>query len=121
LLRCSKPAVGQFRTDTAQHTTEPFAGRRALACFTASGIGRVQCHRGAGAITPGEAVQELQHGAVKCAENLFLNPGGLIITEEDRAAVECAFDKVVAATHRVPGAVWSLGKTLVGNAMLARG
>jgi ornithine--oxo-acid transaminase len=45
----------------------------------------------------------------------------LIITEEDCAAVEYAFDKVVAATHRVPGAVWSLGKTLVGNAMLARG
>jgi ornithine--oxo-acid transaminase len=45
----------------------------------------------------------------------------LIITEEDCAAVECAFDKVVAATHRVPGAVWSLGKTLVGNAMQARG
>jgi ornithine--oxo-acid transaminase len=45
----------------------------------------------------------------------------LIITEEDCAAVERAFDKVVAATHRVPGAVWSLGKTLVGNAMQARG
>jgi hypothetical protein len=26
--------------------------------------------------TPGEAVQELQHGAVKCVESLFLNPGG---------------------------------------------
>jgi ornithine--oxo-acid transaminase len=45
----------------------------------------------------------------------------LIITEEDCAAVERAFDTVVAATHRVPGAVWSLGKTLVGNAMQARG
>ncbi len=26
--------------------------------------------------TPGEAVQELEHGAIKCAESLFLNPGG---------------------------------------------
>jgi hypothetical protein len=28
---------------------------------------------------------------------------------------------VIAATHRVPGSIWSLGKTLVGNAVAARG
>jgi ornithine--oxo-acid transaminase len=31
-----------------------------------------------------------------------------------------AFDAVIASVHRVPGAVWSLGKTLINNAMRAR-
>ncbi len=44
----------------------------------------------------------------------------LIISEEDCAWIERAFDAVTAAAHRVPGAVWSLGKTLVDNAMRAR-
>jgi ornithine--oxo-acid transaminase len=41
----------------------------------------------------------------------------LTITDEDCAWIESAFDSVVSASHRVPGAVWSLGKTLVDNAM----
>ncbi len=45
----------------------------------------------------------------------------LIITDEDCDLIDRAFDEVVAATHRVPGAIWSLGKTLVGNALQARG
>jgi ornithine--oxo-acid transaminase len=45
----------------------------------------------------------------------------LVITAEDCDLIERAFDDVIAATHRVPGAIWSLGKTLVGNAMQARG
>ena len=45
----------------------------------------------------------------------------LVITDEDCDLIERSFDDVIAATHRVPGAVWSLGKTLVGNAMQARG
>ena len=45
----------------------------------------------------------------------------LIITDEDCDLAEHAFDEVIAATHRVPGAIWSLGKTLVGNAVQARG
>jgi ornithine--oxo-acid transaminase len=39
------------------------------------------------------------------------------ITDEDCQWIETAFDAVVGASHRVPGAVWSLGKTLVDNAM----
>jgi ornithine--oxo-acid transaminase len=39
------------------------------------------------------------------------------ITDEDCQWIETAFDAVVSASHRVPGAVWSLGKTLVDNAM----
>jgi ornithine--oxo-acid transaminase len=45
----------------------------------------------------------------------------LVITEADCDWVVSAFDNVIAATHRVPGAIWSLGKTLVGNAVAARG
>jgi len=45
----------------------------------------------------------------------------LVISEEDCDLIEGAFDQVVAGTERVPGAAWSLGKTLVGNAVLARG
>jgi ornithine--oxo-acid transaminase len=41
----------------------------------------------------------------------------LTITEEDCTWIETAFDSVIAASHKVPGAIWSLGKTLVDNAV----
>src|SRR6266403_1197681 len=41
----------------------------------------------------------------------------LTITEEDCRWIETAFDSVIAASHKVPGAIWSLGKTLVDNAV----
>jgi ornithine--oxo-acid transaminase len=41
----------------------------------------------------------------------------LTITEEDCGWIETAFDSVIAASHKVPGAIWSLGKTLVDNAV----
>ena len=44
----------------------------------------------------------------------------LIISDEDCAWIERAFDSVIAGSHRVPGAVWSLGKTLVDHALRAR-
>jgi ornithine--oxo-acid transaminase len=44
----------------------------------------------------------------------------LTITDADCDWILNAFDAVIAASHRVPGAAWSLGKTLVGHAMRAR-
>lgn len=44
----------------------------------------------------------------------------LIISSEDCDWIINSFDEVIAASHRVPGAVWSLGKTLVGHALRAR-
>jgi ornithine--oxo-acid transaminase len=41
----------------------------------------------------------------------------LIITEEDCRWIETAFDAVIASSHKVPGAIWSLGKALVDNAV----
>ena len=41
----------------------------------------------------------------------------LCITEEDCGWIERAFDTVIASSHKVPGAIWSLGKTLVDNAV----
>jgi ornithine--oxo-acid transaminase len=41
----------------------------------------------------------------------------LVITEEDCGWIEKAFDTVIASSHKVPGAIWSLGKTLVDNAV----
>jgi ornithine--oxo-acid transaminase len=41
----------------------------------------------------------------------------LCITEEDCSWIEKAFDTVIASSHKVPGAIWSLGKTLVDNAV----
>jgi ornithine--oxo-acid transaminase len=41
----------------------------------------------------------------------------LTITEEDCNWIETAFDSVIASSHKVPGAIWSLGKTLVDNAI----
>ncbi len=43
----------------------------------------------------------------------------LTITDEDCEWIERGFDQVIAGAHRVPGAVWSLGKTLVDNALRA--
>jgi ornithine--oxo-acid transaminase len=41
----------------------------------------------------------------------------LVITEDDCNWIEKSFDDVIAASHKVPGAIWSLGKTLVDNAV----
>lgn len=41
----------------------------------------------------------------------------LVVTDEDCKWIEDSFDSVIAASHRVPGAVWSLGKTLMDNAI----
>jgi ornithine--oxo-acid transaminase len=43
-----------------------------------------------------------------------------IISDEDCEWLERSFDSVIADAHRVPGAVWSLGKTLVDNALRTR-
>jgi len=41
----------------------------------------------------------------------------LLITDQDCDRIEGAFDMVIAESHRVPGAIWSLGKTLVECAL----
>jgi len=41
----------------------------------------------------------------------------LTITEDDCKWIETSFESVIAASHQVPGAIWSLGKTLVDNAV----
>ncbi len=43
----------------------------------------------------------------------------LIITDMDCGWIERGFDAAIAASHRVPGAVWSLGRNLVDNAFRA--
>jgi ornithine--oxo-acid transaminase len=44
----------------------------------------------------------------------------LNLTDADCEWIERAFDAVIADAHRVPGAAWSLGKTLVDHALKAR-
>lgn len=43
-----------------------------------------------------------------------------LITDEDCAWIENGFDQVIGESHKVPGAIWSLGKTLIENAMAAK-
>jgi len=43
-----------------------------------------------------------------------------VINDDDCAWIESAFEKVIAESHRVPGAIWSLGKTLIENALAAK-
>jgi ornithine--oxo-acid transaminase len=43
------------------------------------------------------------------------------ITDADCAWIETGFESVIADAHRVPGAVWSLGKTLTENVRKAGG
>jgi ornithine--oxo-acid transaminase len=45
----------------------------------------------------------------------------LVISSQDVEWILTAFDAVIVASHRVPGAIWSLGKTLIDNAVRARG
>ncbi len=44
----------------------------------------------------------------------------LIITDQDCDWIEKSFEAVIADAHRVPGAIWSLGKTLIENAARSR-
>jgi ornithine--oxo-acid transaminase len=44
----------------------------------------------------------------------------LILSDDDCEWIARAFDAVIAGAHRVPGAVWTLGKTLVEHAVRAR-
>jgi ornithine--oxo-acid transaminase len=44
----------------------------------------------------------------------------LVLSDRDCAWIERSFDAVIADSHKVPGAVWSLGKTLVDHAIRAR-
>ncbi|WP_398469995.1 aminobacteriohopanetriol synthase HpnO [Tardiphaga sp.] len=41
----------------------------------------------------------------------------LTVTEEDTKWITDSFRTVIADSHKVPGAIWSLGKTLVDNAV----
>ena len=43
-----------------------------------------------------------------------------VITGDDCTWIENAFDQVIGESHRVPGAIWSLGKTLIENAMATK-
>ncbi len=44
----------------------------------------------------------------------------LVIDDSDCDWIEGAFDAAIADSHRVPGAVWSLGRTLADHALRAR-
>ncbi|MDW6026156.1 aminotransferase class III-fold pyridoxal phosphate-dependent enzyme [Mesorhizobium sp. BAC0120] len=44
----------------------------------------------------------------------------LVIDETDRVWIRDAFDAVIADCHRVPGAVWDLGRTLAGHSLRSR-
>jgi ornithine--oxo-acid transaminase len=44
----------------------------------------------------------------------------LIINDTDCDWIEQSFEQVIADSHKVPGAVWSLGKTLAENAIKSR-
>jgi ornithine--oxo-acid transaminase len=44
----------------------------------------------------------------------------LIISDADCDRIEQSFETVIADAHRVPGAVWSLGRTLIENAVRSR-
>ena len=41
----------------------------------------------------------------------------LVINDDDCKWIVDSFDATIAASHQVPGAIWSLGKTLVDNAL----
>jgi ornithine--oxo-acid transaminase len=48
----------------------------------------------------------------------FLPP--LVINDQDKDRILAALDDVIADCHKVPGAIWDLGKTLAGHAMKSK-
>lgn len=48
----------------------------------------------------------------------FLPP--LVINDRDRDWILSALEEVIADCHKVPGAIWDLGKTLTGHALKAK-
>jgi ornithine--oxo-acid transaminase len=44
----------------------------------------------------------------------------LVISDSDCDWILSSFDSVIAESHRVPGAIWSLGKNLAGHAMQSK-
>jgi ornithine--oxo-acid transaminase len=44
----------------------------------------------------------------------------LILAQEDRAWIHRGFEQVIADSHRVPGAVWDLGRTLASHSLKTR-
>jgi ornithine--oxo-acid transaminase len=44
----------------------------------------------------------------------------LVIGQRDREWIRDSFEAVIADSHRVPGAVWDLGRTLAGHSLKAR-
>jgi ornithine--oxo-acid transaminase len=44
----------------------------------------------------------------------------LTLTQDDRRWIRGAFDDVIADSHRVPGAIWDLGRTLAAHSLKAR-
>jgi ornithine--oxo-acid transaminase len=44
----------------------------------------------------------------------------LVISDSDCDWILSGFDSVIAENHRVPGAIWLLGKNLIGHAMQAK-
>jgi ornithine--oxo-acid transaminase len=44
----------------------------------------------------------------------------LTLNQEDRAWIRRGFEQVVADSHRVPGAIWDLGRTLAAHSLKAR-
>ena len=44
----------------------------------------------------------------------------LTLNEEDRTWIRRGFEQVVADSHRVPGAIWDLGRTLAAHSLKAR-
>lgn len=44
----------------------------------------------------------------------------LNLTQKDRDWVVNSFDHAIADTHKVPGSIWSLGKTLAGHALKSK-
>lgn len=48
----------------------------------------------------------------------FLPP--LVLTAKDRDWILGALDAVIADCHKVPGAIWDLGKTLAGHALKSK-
>jgi ornithine--oxo-acid transaminase len=55
-----------------------------------------------------------------CNHTVKLLPA-LVISEDDCAWMETAFSEVIADSHRFPGAVWSLGKTLANAGKVRAG
>ena len=116
-VRYVVPAVPSFGQQLGLHAADdPLDLRSAAVLVLDQDTNEVLLAKNQHAVLPIASITKLMTALVVADAEQSLDEL-LTITAEDCNWIETAFDSVIASSHKVPGAIWSLGKTLVDNAV----